>query len=207
MVDKSADKITGNDHNPQALYAPGVPEGLFSGLERFPNITTDRIPVGQSSYSDFKNKLDTLSKSLGRKPNLAVLCHSGIYRSEAIAQQLLKDGTANITRTSFDPPRPEVEKGIAVRDLMWAKPKIDEEGFSAMPYLSPSDVLVLALSADLTGNRSSVSQFSQILGAALEKSSVKPPLSVIWLDGTEEEFEKWLPPKDTSRPLIETPQG
>lgn len=174
---------------------PTGPEDLLLSLRRFSNITVDRIPLENSTPQDLKQKMEAIKITIGQIPLTAVLCHAGGYRSPLVAKYLYDEDLASLSMANIDRFTGEII-GRGYDYLKVYGLGINEDGISIHPKESePIDVLVLnyAMTWHRRGDRATMTKIALMLEQSLQNGiEFKNPLSLVWLEGNEDAFEKWF---------------
>jgi hypothetical protein len=173
--------------------SPDGPESLIFGLRRFPFVSVDKLTVLDSTYQDLQGKMRLVGAELGHQPLTAVFCNAGLYRSKLIARHLREDQLVELSKANLTPRAAEVV-GRGKEFISYAGLGFSDQGLVVYDNDPRTlEALVLTL-ADQFGSRETLTKIAAILDQGLP-SVTKPrtPLSIIWLNGDEDSYDKWLP--------------
>lgn len=171
---------------------PDGPANLLLSLRRFPFVSVDRLSVAQSAYPDLQEMVRDIGSDLGHKPLTAVLCNAGIYRSKLIATHLRNDGLVELSEVNLHPNKTDVI-GRGREFLSYAGLGFTEHGVAVgFQDPRPTESLLLCLAARYA-SKDTLSKIAAILDEGLPKvTQPQNPFSVIWLDGDEDDIQKWF---------------
>lgn len=177
---------------------PNEPEKVLLGLNRFPGVQVDRLPVSADIQNKLRRRMLEIRESVGHLPLALIICHAGISRSQVVSRWLFDNNLATVGRPNLDLEAGDVI-GCGYEYLEDYGLGINDNGLSIVPDRPGSvDAVILnfAVTPDRTGDRRTLTQFALILETLLKQGlQPKKPLSVIWLEGDEDAFEKgFLPP-------------
>lgn len=168
---------------------------FFESLSRFPNVVTNRFIVSATAYADLRIRMQEIAQALGRNPNIAVLCHSGLYRSRVIARKLAEDRLVQITIPNWNLDTGEI-KGISADEISFSL-DVDEEGgvvYRDEPS-DPIDALILTLGngEQRFNDRRDLTAVSRYIDRKMGATAQSKPVHLIWVDGTEDDLDIWFP--------------
>lgn len=183
------------------------PERAILGLGKFPDVSVTRILVSESTPQSL---VSTITELGVERPMAMILCNAGVCRSQLVAEYLTRKhkGLVHLTRANVD-DEGEV-KGCGNRYLDHHDLAVSGKGLfidhdELTVYknvairtegLGPIDLLVLCFAPEheRIGDRGTLTRVASILQEQMEAiGRMEYPLHIIWLEGTEDDFEKWFP--------------
>lgn len=168
------------------------PEKILLSLDRFPNVTVDRLIVPEITYGDLQRRVRTVGASLNRKPLTMALCNAGISRSRLIASHLVADNLVDLS--ILNGGGSGVVKGLGYQDLLGFG--FSESGVFDGFFDQPLDLILLNFAAHLPerfGDKQALTQIASTLERGMTTvNSLTTPLSIILLQGIEDDFRRWF---------------
>lgn len=168
----------------------------FSSLGEYPNVDLKRVIVPESSPQVLSNLMHDMQLKMGQIPLAMSICNEGIYRSLLIARFLKQEGLAELSKSNYDTKTLELTGcGSDYLDLIGLG--FTDEGVSGhYQEPRPADVLLLnfaIMRQHRSGDARTFAQLMLLLNQGLSEVQLKRNLSIIWLEGTEDDFSKWFP--------------
>lgn len=165
------------------------PETKLFSLQKFPGITIAKFVVSEETPAILQARMQETRTTIGRLPLVWVLCNAGGYRSPLIANYLVEEDLSSVSMANKDA---HLVIGSGRNYLDNAGISFSEEGiFGNTHDPEPIDILLLNYSFrnGRFGDKATFTRVILMLEQALENSHSTRPLSIIWLEGTEEEFK------------------
>jgi hypothetical protein len=169
------------------------PENAFLSINKYPNVSVTRMKVSDNTVSEICGMLVSFENLYGYKAMTAVSCHLGAIRSPLLVNFLGKHDVADFSLANIN--REGILTGCGIDYWDYWGVYIGHDGVCAHPDDQlPLDYLIMNLSATekvSSGDRILLTRMGLTFTKALDSGIVlENPLSIIWIEGTETEFEQ-----------------